>query len=591
MTSQEPLTAIKSPQKFTTRPVVMGTHGAVTAGHYLASAIGLNILQKGGTAIDAGVAMGFAETVLEPHMLGIGGEVPILIYSAEHEKVVAINGQGFAPKNISIEWFQEQQIHIIPGDGFLPATVPGGFDGWITALSEFGTFSLEEVLMPAIQLAADGFPMYSTLYHGIDIHKNRFLSEWRSSAEIFIPNGNVPKVGQVFQQKDWAKTFKEVINEERKHKGMGREAALLAARNYFYQGPIAQQIVEYSSKTPIIDATGEAHTGFLTMEDFEAYHAKVEDTISLDYRGLTVHKCNTWCQGAVLLQQLSLLQGYELKSMKHNSVEYLHLLVECAKLAFADREHFYGDPDFVEVPLDHLLSEEYAHERRALIDPEKASLELRSGDGTSKILPKGTGLDNPYDNDTTHVEAVDIHGNMISATPSGGSLDSSPVIPGLGFPLGTRAQMFSLDPMHPNSLQPQKRPRITLTPSLVTKNGRPFMTFGTPGGDRQDQWTLQFFLNFVEFGMNLQEALDAPTYHSLHFPDSFYPRQAYPGRMSIEGRIPESIRNELARKGHEIVVPGDWEHGRCLAILYDEENKVISAGASPRRETGYAIAW
>jgi gamma-glutamyltranspeptidase/glutathione hydrolase len=372
---------------------------------------------------------------------------------------------------------------------------------------------------------------------------------------------------------------------------MGREIALSAARDYFYHGPIAKRIVEYSSQTPILDDTGKSHTSFLTMDDFEAYHAKVEEPISLEYRGLTVHKCNTWCQGAVLLQQLSLLQGYDLKSMKHNSVEYLHLLIECAKLAFADREHFYGDPDFVEVPLDRLLSEEYARERRTLIESGKASLELRSGDGISKLLPRGTNQDNPHDNDTTHIEAVDIHGNMISATPSGGWISSSPVIPGLGFPLGTRAQMFSLDPMHPNGLQPHKRPRTTLTPSLVTKNGHPYMTFGTPGGDMQDQWTLQFFLNFVEFGMNLQEALDAPTYHSVHFPASFYPREAYPGRVLVEGRIPETIRNGLAGKGHEVMVPGDWEHGRCLAIHYDEKNKVISAGASPRRETGYAIAW
>ena len=589
----EPLswTAGGVPMRFTTRPVVMGTHGAVTSGHYLASVIGLNILQKGGNAIDAGVAMGFAETVLEPYMLGIGGEVPILIYSAELEKVIAINGQGFAPKNATIKWFQEHQIELIPGDGFLSATVPGAFDGWITALAEFGTMSLEEVLLPAIQLATDGFPMYILLYQRIKSLRNRFVKEWPSSAEIFIPNGTIPVVGQVLKQNDWAKTFKEVVKEEQKYNGIGREAALTAARNYFYHGPIAKRIVNYCSQTQIIDATGNAHSGLLTMEDFETYHAKIEDPISFDYRGLTVHKCNTWCQGAVFLQQLSLLQEYDLKSMKHNSAPYLHLLIECTKLAFADREQFYGDPDFVDVPLDRLLSKEYARERRVLIDPESASLELRPGDGTIKVLHKGNVPQSSHHNDTTHLEAVDAKGNMISATPSGGWISDSPVIPGLGFPLGTRAQMFSLDPKHPNCLQPHKRPRTTLTPSLVTKNGKPFMTFGTPGGDSQDQWTLQFFLNFVEFGMNLQQALDEPTYHSLHFPSSFYPREAYPGRVSIEGRISEDVRKELAKKGHEIVIPGEWEHGRCLAILFDEKNGVISAAASSRRETGYAIAW
>lgn len=579
------------PMRFTTRPVVMGIHGAVTSGHYLASVIGLNILQKGGNAIDAGVAMGFAVTVLEPHLVGIGGEVPILIYSVELEKVVAINGQGFAPKNATIEWFQEHQIELIPGDGFLPATVPGAFDGWVLALSQFGTMTLKEVLTPAISLAEEGFPMYFRLHQQIEALSDRFMKEWPSSAEIFLLNREIPKVGHVFKQEGWAKTFKEVLREEQKHKSMGREAALSAARDYFYHGPIAQRIVEYSSQTKILDATNTAHSGFLMLEDFEMYHAKIEESISFNYRDLTIHKCNTWCQGAVLLQQLSLLQGYDLKSMKYNSTSYLHLLIECAKLAFADREQFYGDPDFVEVPLDRLLSEEYARERRAMIDLEKASLELRPGNGTIKALLKGGETPSSHCNDTTHIEAVDAQGNMISATPSGGWISSSPVIPGLGFPLGTRAQMFSLDPKHPNCLQPHKRPRTTLTPSLVTKNGRPFMAFGTPGGDSQDQWTLQFFLNFVEFGMNLQEALDAPTYHSLHFPESFYPRKAYPGRVSIESRISEDVRKELANKGHELVVPGDWEHGRCLAILYDETTGVISAGASPRRETGYAIAW
>ncbi len=592
MKTLEPLSSTEGGmQKFTTRPVVMGTHGAVTSGHYLSSLIGVNILQQGGTAIDAGVAMGFASTVLEPYLLGIGGEVPILIYSADLEQVISINGQGFAPQDATIDWFLENKIDLIPGDGFLPATVPGAVDGWITALTEFGSMTLESVLNPSIKLATAGFPMYAQLYNRIQAMKERFINEWPGSANVYFPNGKTPDIGQIFKQKDWAMTFKGLIQEEQKNKSLGREAALSAARDYFYQGPIAKRIIEYSSQTPILDSTGNKHTGLLTMDDFEAYHAKVEDPISLDYHGLTIHKCNTWCQGAVLLQHLSLLKGYNLKSMTHNSVEYLHLLIESSKLAFADREQFYGDPDFVEVPLKRLLSEEYAKARRELIDPDKSSIEFRPGDGSSKLLNRGPEVSSTHRNDTTHLEAIDNHGNMISATPSGGWLSSSPVIPGLGFQLGTRAQMFSLDPTHPNSLQPHKRPRTTLTPSMVTKKGRPYMTFGTPGGDMQDQWTLQFFINFVEFGMNLQEALDAPTYHSDHVPTSFYPREAFPGRVSIEGRVPENIRNGLTRIGHEIIIPGDWEHGRCLAILYDEENGVISAGASPRRETGYALAW
>jgi len=576
---------------FTTRPVIMGSHGVVASGHYLASAIGLRTMQRSGNAIDAGVAMGFALAVLEPHLNGIGGEVPILLWSRKERRPIAISGQGVAPRRATIDWFRSNGISLIPGDGFLPATVPGAFDSWVTALRLYGTLSLAEVLEPAIELAKKGFPMYKALHNSVSAHAERFRAQWPTTAEVFLPGGKPPQVGERFAQKAWAETFERVLDEEERASAKGREAALQAARDLFYKGEIARRIVVFSSSTEVLDASGKAHRGLLDLSDFAEYHARVEAPASYEYKGLTVHKCGPWSQGPVFLQQLSLLKGFDLRSLGHNSSRYVHVIVEAAKLAFADRERYYGDPEFTEVPLTRLLSDKYAEERRRLIDLETASLELRTGElgaGTSDGEHKRPG---GHVGDTTHLDAVDAEGNMISATPSGGWIPSSPLIEGLGFPLGTRGQMFSLKPGHPNCVQPGKRPRTTLTPSLVTREGKPWMVFGTPGGDQQDQWTLQFFLNVAEFGMGLQEAIDAPTFHSAHFPSSFYPRDAHPGRLHMEARIPASVREDLKSRGHAVVVNGEWSHGRVLAATFNEKTNVLSAAASPRGETAYAIGW
>jgi gamma-glutamyltranspeptidase/glutathione hydrolase len=338
----------------------------------------------------------------------------------------------------------------------------------------------------------------------------------------------------------------------------------------------------------------------LAYEDMAEWHAAVEAPVTFNYRGLDVHKCSSWTQGPVFLQQLAILEGFDLKALGHNSADYLHTWIECAKLAFADREAYYGDPLFDAVPFDVLLSKEYAARRRDLIGAE-ASRELRPGD-VGRGMPTYATLDVAGDNrralngaahvgDTTHLDAVDREGNMVAATPSGGWFQSSPVIAGLGFPLGTRGQMFYLNPKRPNALAPRKRPRATLTPSLVTQDGEPFMVFGTPGGDSQDQWTLQFFLNYVDFGMDIQEALDAPTVHSAHFPSSFYPREAYPGRVVVEGRIPQEVIAELERRGHEVVVTGDWVNGKVMGIRYDQARGLILGGVSPRGNIGYTLGW
>jgi gamma-glutamyltranspeptidase/glutathione hydrolase len=409
----------------------------------------------------------------------------------------------------------------------------------------------------------------------------------------------VPQIGDVLRNPDWADALKLMCRAEEEVRHKGRVAGIEAARDVFYKGAIAERIIRFIADNPVEDASGSAHSGLLSCEDMAEWRASVEEPVSLNYRGLDVHKCSSWTQGPVFLQQLAILEGFDLRAMGHNSAEYLHTWIECAKLAFADREAYYGDPAFDDVPFDALLSKEYGTERRALIGAE-ASRELRPGDvgrGTPDYVTFDVRENNrramqaAYDGDTTHLDAIDCQGNMVAATPSGGWIPSSPVIEGLGFPLGTRGQMFYLNPERPNALAPRKRPRATLTPSLVTKDGEPWMVFGTPGGDCQDQWTLQFFLNHVDFGMNLQEALDAPSVHSEHFPGSFYPREAHPARMVAEDRIPGAVIAALEKRGHEVVVRDGWVNGKCMGIRYDRERGIIAGGVSPRGKIGYALGW
>ena len=569
-----------------TRPIVRGTRGCVASSNYMATAAGFEILLAGGNAFDAAIATGLALHVVEPHMNSIGGEAPALVYSARHKKVLAVSGQGTAPRAATLQFFRDRRIKLVPGDGFLPVTVPASFDLWITLLAKFGTMSLRQVIAPAIRLAEHGFPMYPNLELNLRAHAARFLKEWPTTSRIFLPNGRLPATGQILVQKKLAQTFRKLVAAE-KRAGTGRLEGLTAARAYFYSGPIARKIVEFASHTPVMDASGQRHTCLIALDDLSGYVSRIEDTVSAEFRGLRVHKCGPWSQGPVFLQQLQLVEGYNLRRMGHNSPDYIHLITEASKLAFADREKFYGDPLFTHVPMGALLSREYARKRRKLINMEKASLEMTPGATVSPHNgpPRSTSLRG----DTTHLDVADAEGNMVSVTPSGGWIWSSPVIEGLGFPLGTRGQMFSLDESHPNSLAPGKRPRTTLSPTLVTVDNKPLMAFGTPGGDQQDQWTLQFFLNFVEFGMNLQASIDAPTFHNSHFPSSFYPREVHPGRLHLEGRIPSEVRRQLKRRGHRIVLENDWVNGRVTAIHFNKHEGVISAAASSRYQTPYAM--
>lgn len=576
---------------FTTRPVILGNHGMVTSGHYLASRIGLHILEEGGNAVDAGVAMGFALAVLEPYIYGIGGEVPILIYLADEKRVVCLSGQGPAPRGATIEWFGKQGIDSIPGDGLLAAAVPDAVSTWIHALSRFGTMRLSQVLGPSVDLAERGFPMFDRLQGALERSSQQFLEVWPTSARAYLPGGCVPAAGEIYRQPDLAAMFSQLVAAEYRERRKGRREALQAAHDAFYKGEIAERIADFLRTQRLPDSTGKRNGGLIAKEDLARYATREEPPLSASYRGYDLFKCGPWSQGPVFLQQLRILEGYDLAALGHNSPEYIHLLIETAKLAFADRERYYGDPDFAAVPLDTLLSADYAAARRRLIDPERASMELRPGDAPAYVPEERHGGPEIHKGDTTHLDAADQWGNMMSATPSGGWFRSSPVIEGLGFPLGTRLQMFSLDPRHPNALQPGKRPRTTLTPSIAMKDGGPFMAFGTPGADQQDQWSLQFFLNCVDFGMNLQAAVDAPTFHTSHFPSSFHPHGAQPGTMHVEGRIPEATVAALREKGHIVQSGGDWSHGRVLGIRFDARTGVLAGVATARLETGYAMGW
>ena len=580
-----------APVIFTTRPVYMGTHGVIASGHYLAARAGQRMFDKGGNAIDAAVASGFALNVLEPQSCGIGGEVPVLVYSPREGRPLAVSGQGWVGKAATVDWFRKARVDPIPGDGFLPATVPAAFGTWAFALKRFGTLTLKDVLEPAIDYTDSGFPVYPALHGTIAGLARRFREEWPTSAAVYLPHDRVPAVGEVFRNADWAATMKKVVDVEARERPRGREAAIQAAIDFWYKGEVAERIVAYIHNAAVRDASGRKHHGLLTQDDFAAWHPKADEPATVRYHGLDVYKCGPWTQGPVFLQQLRLLEGYDLKKLGHNSPDYIHTVIEAAKLAFADRERFYSDPDLVDVPLKLLLSKEYADERRKLIDPEKASLEMRPGHGPRHAPQDVHGLPQTYRGDTTHTCAIDVHGNMMAATCSGGWIPSSPVVPGLGFPMGTRGQMFYLDPHHASALAPRKRPRTTLTPSLVLKDGKPWLVFGTPGGDQQDQWTLQFFLNYVDFGMNLQEAIDAATFHSTHFPSSFYPHGAQAGGLVVESRIPEATRKDLAARGHKVQVTGPWSNGKVMAVRFHQEQGVLAGAVSPRHQIGYVMGW
>ncbi len=562
---------------FTTRPELRGTFGMVASTHWLASSVGMSVLERGGNAFDAAVAAGFTLQVVEPHLNGPGGDVPALFYSKAQDEVRVLCGQGPAPGAATIDAFSSRGLDLIPGTGPLAAVVPGAFDSWLLLLRELGTWELADVMAPAITYARDGYPVVPGITAAIEAVEDQLRTEWTASAEIYLP---APRPGQLFRNLPLADAYGRLAQSQ----GGSREARIDAAREAFYEGWVAEAV----------DSFFAAEDGLLTGADLAQWEATFEAPVTLDYHGHTICKTGPWGQGPVMLQQLALLAGFDLAAMSPG--EYAHTVLECAKLAFADREAWYGDPDFVDVPLEALLSAAYADERRALVG-ERASLELRPGapDGREPVMPpqapvvEGAGVTEPtvgLAGDTCHLDVADRDGNLVSATPSGGWLHGSPIVPGLGFCMGTRAQMFWLTEGLPNSLEPGKRPRTTLTPTLVLRDGEPYMAIGTPGGDMQDQWQLNPLLGHLHLGRNLQEAIDAPNFHSNHMPSSFYPRDIHLNEVEIEERS-EAI-DELRRRGHDVVVRPPWSLGRVSAVAREPDG-LLKAGANPRGMQGYAV--
>ena len=594
--------SVINPNAFTTRPEIEGTFGVVTSTHWIATAVGMAILEKGGNAFDAAAATAFTLQVVEPHLNGPGGDVPVIVYDTRRGKPEVICGQGPAPAGATIAHYRGLGLDLVPGTGLLDACVPGTFETWMLLLRDYGTVSLREVLAPAIGYAQNGHPLVERANATIASVAQLFRDHWPTSAAVFLPNGSVPATGTLFANRALAATYQRILAEAERAGGE-RVAQIEAARKSWSQGFVAEAVDRFCRTQDVFDSTGARHRGVLTGDDMARWAPRVEAPLTYDYGRYTVCKTGPWGQGPVMLQQLALLKGFDLDRLDPAGADFIHLQVECAKLAYADREEFYGDPDFVEVPMAQLLSDAYNVERRKLVD-NSASLEMRPGSipgyggkGSARLRQRtdfaaAAGAGEPTvgelagAGDTVHFDIIDQAGNMVSATPSGGWLQSSPVIPELGFPLGTRAQMFWLDEGHPAALAPGKRPRTTLTPTLALRDGEPYLGWGTPGGDQQDQWITQFFLRHAHAGMNLQEAIDAPAWHSEHFPSSFWPRAARPGVLVLEGRIAKDTTAELRRRGHIVEVGAEWSEGRLTAASRDGRKR--RAAANPRGMQGYA---
>ena len=596
----------------------------VAATHWLASAAGMRMLELGGNAFDAAAAAGFVLQVVEPHLNGPGGDLPVVFWSARDARASVLCAQGVAPAAATIERFEALGLDQVPGTGLLAACVPGAFDGWLTLLRDHGTLSLDDVLTPALEYAERGYPVVAQITATIESVRELFETHWPTSAAVYLPGGRAPAAGTRFGNLALAATYRRLLEIAGACAG-DRERRIEAARACWHTGFVADAIASFTAGYEAIDTSGERHAGLLTGDDLASWESTYESPLSFDWEGLTICKTGPWGQGPVFAQQLALLREFDLRSLGRGSAAYVHTLLECAKLAFADREAWYGDPAFADVPVSELLSATYNDERRALVG-DAASAELRPGspEGRSPLLPgfrasggrgagagageptvgsggggvgSGGGAVGPGDiwgvtalgpGDTCHVDVADRFGNMISATPSGGWLQSSPVIPSLGFCLGTRAQMFTLTAGHPNAIAPGKRPRTTLSPSLALRDDEPYLAFGTPGGDQQDQWTLAFLLAHHLFGLDLQAAIDAPAFHTEHFPSSFYPHRAAPRSLQIESRFGADVLDALRARGHELTVREPWSLGRISAVARRPDG-ILRAGANPRGMQGYAV--
>lgn len=603
---------------FTTRPELRGTFGVAASTHWLATAAAMGALERGGNAFDAAVTGAFVLQVVEPHLNGPGGEVPILLWSERERTARVICGQGVAPQAATIERFRALGFELVPGVGLLPACVPGAFDAWMLLLRDHGTMRLRETLEPAIGYAENGYPAVPRIAQAILAVRRLFLDEWPSSAAVYLPGGNVPAPGELFRNRQLAATYRRVLAAAESG-GADRVAQIEAARRAWYEGFVAEAIDAFYRRSHLLDSSGERHAGLLTGQDLAQWRASYEDPVTLEYGRYRVAKCGPWSQGPVFLQQLALLRGMDIGAMDPLGADFTHAVIEAAKLAFADRDAWYGDPRAADVPLATLLSEAYAAERRRLILRERAShaphpgapdgraprrpdfaataealarqgFAFGAGEPTFAELPRDPAGAELFVGDTCQVDVIDRWGNMVAATPSGGWLSGSPVVPELGFGLGTRLQTTWLDATLPNALRPGYRPLTTLSPTLALRDGEPYLALGTPGGDQQDQWQVQLFLRHAHHGFGLQHAIDAPAWHMEHYIASFWPRRHYPGRVVVEGRTPEAVVWALKLKGHRVSVGEPWSEGRLSACARERRGSgfLLRAAANPRGMQGYA---
>src|SRR5262252_8147901 len=586
LTAQDPADEVRVG---TMRPVIRGRSQAAASMKPEATQAAERILRAGGNAFDAAVASQAVLGIVDAASNGVGSDAVILVYDAKAKTVVSINAEGTAPKLATIDWYKKNRGGQLPdSDTLLAGTVPGVVDAWYLLLDRWGTMSFAQVLQPAIETAETGFPIGERMAGAIA--GSRKLKKYPTSVKVYYPNGAAPKPGEIFRNPDLARTLHKLVDAEKENAAKGRHEALKAARDRFYKGDIARTMAQFS----------EAEGGLFRYEDFASYTAKFETPVSVDYRGYRVYKNASSNQGPTELFGLNILEGYDLKAMKHNSPEYIHTSIEAVKLALADREKYLGDADFVPIPFDGLLSKDYARERRALIDPAHASLELRPGT-PEKYTRSTQALNRPWhvtldgeadhEGDTSYLAVIDKDRNMVSFEPSLHSgFGTGVVMADLGFIFNCRGDYYSLVDGEANALAPGKRPRSTLQSTLVMKDSEPFMIVGSPGGDDQVFRTLQTLLNVVEFGMNVQQAIEAPRWATRSFPASPFPHTMYPGEMSVEQRVPQAVRDSLIARGHKLRVSGPWTMGSLAAIVVDPKTGVLSAGTDPRVDA-YAIAW
>jgi len=570
----------------TKRMSVMGTRHVISAGHYLAAHAGFEVLEAGGNAIDAGVAAGIAIGVLQTDKVNFAGVAPQIIYTAKNKKVHCIDGLGVWPKAITPDYFMKRHGGKIP-KGVERCVVPAAPDAWITALEHFGTMSFGDVASYAIRFARDGFPMHPMMSEFIKKNEENY-KRWPASKKVFLPKGRPPEVGEVFRQPDLGKTMQYMVDQEKRAGRKGRKAGLQAARDAFYKGDIARTVTKFIEK----------EGGPMRYEDFAEFRVKFEPTVRTRFDDIELHACGPWSQGPVLPMALNILKGFDLKAMGHNSSEYIHVVTEALKLAYADRHHHFGDPRFIKVPMKGLMSDRYAAHRRSMISLEKAWPEMPpAGDPETladirqRCVPAPESDDAPGPGDTSYLCVIDRHGNAFSCTPSDGS-DKTPIIPGVGILCSGRGTQSWSDPSHPCSVAPGKRPRLTPNPAMAFKNGRVYMPFGTPGGDVQCQAMLQVFLNINVFGMSPQAAVEAPRFAGYSFPGSFEPHPYYPGRLHMEKSLSEEFGEELRDMGHKVYEWDDmtWLAGSVCTIVADHKNGVLHGGADPRRPA-YVLGW